>query len=162
MFNIKGRFGSSDRGLEIGSIIDEVFMKSSAGLLLLLAVSPFLFEPGFLDNALGAVIGVYLGGLILLGFDRLRDGNRFSRDEFEKRIMEKSGSRAYAFLLTGFVVYTAWKISNGLTVDYNLIYIAGASVVIEFASRFTGIWPGSEEILEYGEELQEQQEKEEA
>lgn len=158
MFNIKQVFGNSGEKLEIDSIIDEVFLKTSGGLLLLLAVSPFLFEPGFLDNAFAAVIGVYLGGLVLLGFDKLGDGNRFSRDEFEKRIMEKSSWRAYSFLIITFTVYMAWRLTNGLTVDYNLIYIAAASVVIEFISRFTGIWPGKEEIQEYGEELQEEQE----
>ena len=158
MFNIKQKFGNLGTELEIGSIVDEVFTKTSGGLLLLLAVSPFVFEPGFIDNVFAVVIGIYLGGLVLLGFDKLRGENTFSREEFEKRIMEKSSSRAYSFLIITFTVYTAWRITNGLSVDYNLIYIAVASVVIDSISRFTGIWPGSQEIQKYGEELQKEQE----
>ena len=132
---------------------DEVLVKISVGFLIVLAIGKLFFEPTALKNAFSVVIGLYLGAFVLIFFRYLRN-EKLSKDEFEKKVAEKSALRSYGFLIAGFSVYIYWKISNGMNVDYNLIYIAATSAIIDSLFRFKSIWPSSEEIIEYGEELQ--------
>ena len=133
--------------------IDEILVKMSVGFLMLLAVGTIFFEPDVLKKAFSAIIGLYIGAFVLIFF-RYLGNEKLSKDEFEKKVAEKSALRSYGFLIAAFSVYISWKISNGINVDYNLIYIAAASAAIDSVLRFKSIWPSSEEVMEYEEELQ--------